>query len=74
MPSPDNLKGRCAYLMNVYVREEFRRKGIARKLCTKLIEIAKNRHVEKVYLESSDMGKPLYKSLGFKDMCGYMKL
>ena len=25
MPSPDNLNGKCAYLMNIYTRPQFRR-------------------------------------------------
>jgi hypothetical protein len=29
---------------------------------------------EKIYLESSDMAVELYRSLGFEDMNGYMKL
>ena len=74
MPSPDNRSGRCAYLMNIYVRSKFRRQGLAREICNYLIEKARERGAEKIYLESSDMAVNLYKSLGFKDMKGYMKL
>ena len=28
MPSPDNLNGKCAYLMNIYTRPQFRGHGI----------------------------------------------
>ena len=28
MPSPDNPSGRCAYLMNIYTREQYRGRGV----------------------------------------------
>ncbi|MBP3263614.1 GNAT family N-acetyltransferase [Pseudobutyrivibrio sp.] len=74
MPSPDNISGKCGYLMNIYVRKEFRRKGLARNICHFLIEKGKELGAEKIYLESSVMGVPLYSSIGFEDMHGYMKL
>ncbi len=74
MPSPDNRSGRCAYLMNIYVRKEFRRQGFAKEICNYLIERSVDAGAEKIYLESSDMAVSLYRSLGFEDMNGYMKL
>lgn len=32
LPSPDNPGGKCAYLMNIYVREVYRNKGIAHRI------------------------------------------
>ena len=40
----------------------------------RLIEKGKELGAEKIYLESSVMGVPLYSSMGFEDMHGYMKL
>jgi ribosomal protein S18 acetylase RimI-like enzyme len=74
MPSPDNRSGKCAYLMNIYVRQEYRRQGLAKEICRYLIERAAEKGAEKIYLESSDMAVELYRSLGFEDMNGYMKL
>lgn len=74
MPSPDNRSGKCAYLMNIYVRQEFRRQGLAKKICNYLIDKAKEKGAEKIYLESSDMAFELYRTLGFEDMNGYLKL
>ena len=73
LPSPDNPSGRCAYLMNIYVRETFRNRGIAHIIVTHLIEEAKRRGCGKIYLESTADGKPVYTSLGFKDMPDMMK-
>lgn len=74
MPSPDNLTGKCGYLMNIYTRENYRRQGIAHKLCRWLIEQGKNWGAAKIYLETSACGRELYLSLGFKDMQDYLKL
>lgn len=32
LPSPDNPSGRCAYLMNIYVRPMFRSRGIGHEI------------------------------------------
>ncbi len=74
MPSPDNLGGKCAYLMNIYTREEYRHQGIATRIVEHLIAEAKARKIEKIYLETSADGERMYRRLGFKDMKGYMKL
>lgn len=73
LPSPDNPTGKCAYLMNIYVRKAFRNKGIAHHIVTRLIEEAKQRNCGKIYLETTDGAKPVYSSLGFKDMPDMMK-
>ena len=73
MPSPDNSTGRCAYLMNIYVRPPYRNKGIATTLVKRLIEESRQRECGKIYLETTEMGKPIYKALGFNYMKGFMK-
>lgn len=74
LPSPDNPSGRCAYLMNIYVREAFRKHGIAHKIVSHLIEESERRGCGKIYLETTDDGRPVYASLGFRDLPGIMKL
>ena len=74
MPSPDNPKGGCAYLMNIYTKPEFRNQGIGREIVNWLVQQAKQKGVTKIYLETSEIGKFLYKDMGFIDMCGYMQL
>ena len=73
LPSPDNPSGRCAYLMNIYVREAFRNHGIAHKIVSRLVAEAKERECGKIYLETTADGKPVYSSLGFRDMADMMK-
>ncbi len=73
LPSPDNPTGRCAYLMNIYVRDTFRHKGVAHAIVSRLIEEAKKHGCGKIYLETTDDGRPVYSSLGFKDLPDMMK-
>lgn len=74
MPSPDNPTGRCAYLMNVYVRPEHRGKGYGKDIVKWLVEQARSRGITKIYLESSECAKAMYQELGFKEMKDYFKL
>lgn len=73
LPSPDNPSGKCGYLMNIYVREAFRNKGIAHRIVSRLVDEAKRRECGKIYLETTADGKPVYTSLGFREMNDMMK-
>lgn len=74
MPTCANPTGRCAFLMNIYTDPAYRRKGIAARIVTALVEDAKARGAGSVLLEATDMGAPLYRKLGFVDAKGYMRL
>ena len=74
MPSPDNPNGKCAYLMNIYTRPQFRRQGIGDAVVRWLIGQAEQRGISKIYLETSEAGKPLYREIGFTEMPDMMKL
>ena len=66
MPTFSHPTGRRAHLMNVYTRDEYRRQGIARRMCEMLIEDAWNKGATEISLDATTMGRPLYESLGFK--------
>ena len=74
MPSPDNPSGRCAYLMNIYTREQYRGRGVGAATVRYLIGQARQRRITKIYLESSEDGLALYRSLGFVPMKDYLHL
>ncbi|MEY8390204.1 GNAT family N-acetyltransferase [Lachnospiraceae bacterium] len=74
MPSPDNLSGQCAYLMNIYTCPEFRRHGVGETVVRWLVGQAAQRSITKIYLETSEPGKKLYGKTGFVDMPDMMKL
>lgn len=73
LPSPDNLSGCCAYLMNIYVREAYREHGIGHAIVRKLLALAESLDCDKVYLETTAEGRSVYESLGFRDMPDMMK-
>ncbi|MCD8286042.1 MAG: GNAT family N-acetyltransferase [Clostridia bacterium] len=74
MPSPDNRTGVNGYIMNVYVRKEYRGHGIGHAILSWLISKARENGAGKIYLETTREGRPLYTSLGFEDMWEMMKL
>jgi len=74
MPSPDNPTGQCAYLMNIYCRSAYRNQGVGKAIVQWLIDQAKERQITKIYLETSEDGRKLYKKLGFSDMKDMMIL
>ena len=74
LPSPENPSGRSAYLMNIYVREPFRRHGYGSKIVSWLIDEAKRHDCNKIYLETTDMGRDVYAGLGFVDFDNLMIL
>ena len=74
MPSPDNPNGKCAYLMNIYARPPFRRRGVGGAVVRWLVDQAKRRGIPKIYLETSRAGRPLYREIGFAEMPDMMKL
>ncbi|MCR4745786.1 MAG: GNAT family N-acetyltransferase [Lachnospiraceae bacterium] len=74
MPTYHNPSGKKAYVMNMYTRPEYRRKGIARKTLDLLIKYAKSRGIECISLEATAMGKPLYENYGFTAMKSEMEL
>lgn len=72
MPSPDNPSGLCAYLMNIYTQPTVRGQGVGKAVVSWLVGQAERRGITKIYLETSESGRPLYQELGFADMNGYM--
>ena len=65
LPSPDNPSGLDAYLMNVYTVPARRGGHVGRAVVDWLVARARERGAGKVYLESSEAGKRLYREAGF---------
>jgi Predicted acetyltransferase involved in intracellular survival and related acetyltransferases len=68
MPTYHNPSGKKAYIMNMFTKPEFRRKGIANKTLCLLVEEAKRRGIQHISLEATEMGRPLYQKYGFINM------
>lgn len=66
LPSPDNPVGKFGIIDNIYVREAYRKQGVARQVMQALIFAAKKHGCGRVVLEATDAGRHLYETLGFK--------
>jgi ribosomal protein S18 acetylase RimI-like enzyme len=66
-PHPFDPSGESrAYLLNVFVEPEYRRRGLARELVALCMAEARRRRIRVVSLHASREGRPLYESLGFR--------
>lgn len=74
MPTYHNPTGKKAYIMNMYTKPEYRRKGIAFKTLDLLVADAKEKGITLISLEATDMGRPLYEKYGFVKMNNEMEL
>ena len=58
----------------IHVREDYRKQGYARSICTSILKEGMNKGAKKAYLqvvEGNDKAYPLYQSLGFEDFYTY---
>lgn len=74
MPTYHNPSGKKAYIMNMYTKPEYRRKGIAYKTLDMLIRDSKSKGITAISLEATAMGRPLYEKYGFVKMNDEMEL
>lgn len=69
-----NMSGLVAYVMSVYTKPEYRRRGTAQALFDYLLAEAKSRGCAEITLNASSMGRPLYEKFGFTANSQAMKL
>jgi ribosomal protein S18 acetylase RimI-like enzyme len=55
-----------AYLLNIFVEPDYRRRGLARSLIELCMAEARRRNIRVVSLHASREGAPAYADLGFK--------
>jgi GNAT superfamily N-acetyltransferase len=69
--NPSGIKG---YITNMYTVPEYRGQGLASELLKKVLDEARSRNVKNILLAASDMGKPVYKKVGFEEAGDWMKM
>ena len=74
MPTVHNPSGEKAYVMNMYVRPAYRRRGIAAHMLALLTAHARRRGICQISLEATEAGRPLYERFGFVPMESEMEL
>lgn len=72
-PSYFNPTGIRGYILNMFTHSEYRNRGVAKQLLNQIITEAQKRKVHHLFLIASEMGKPLYKKMGFKENDIYME-
>ena len=73
-PLPSCLTGKTAELLNVYTLPNYRRMGLAETLIRRMLDALQARGVEKVQLDYTDDGLPLYEKLEFTRLPYEMQL
>ena len=74
MPTYHNPSGNKAYIMNMYTKPAYRRRGIAGKTLDMLVHDIKSKGITAISLEATAMGRPLYEKYGFIRMKDAMEL
>ena len=71
-PTFTNPTGKMAYITDVYVKPEYRLKGIASKLMVYIMQSVKLNKCTFARLHASIHGKKMYEKMGFSDADGFM--
>ena len=64
-PGPISLDPRCGFIFNVYTEPAHRNHGLARRVMEAMHEWCRAEGIERVVLNASTFGKPLYEAMGY---------
>lgn len=65
-PSFTNISGKIGYVLNMYTKKEYRGLKLCQKIMENIILEAKVRKLNKLYLNATDAGYPVYEKFDFK--------
>jgi GNAT superfamily N-acetyltransferase len=74
MPRPGSPDARWAYVANVWVDPEHRRRGVGRLVMDEVVAWCRAEGLERMVLNPSEASVPLYRSLGFRAADDLMRL
>ncbi|MDD6386980.1 GNAT family N-acetyltransferase [Lactobacillus equicursoris] len=74
IPYQENLTGQEGYILNIFTSKNYRKQGMANQILDAIIDEAKKRGVRRLWLSSSDQGKPIYLDKGFREKSNEMEL
>jgi GNAT superfamily N-acetyltransferase len=64
-PGPISMDPRCGFVFNVYTDPSHRHQGLARRLMDTIHEWCRGEGLERLVLNASTFGQPLYESMGY---------
>ncbi|UCE13922.1 MAG: GNAT family N-acetyltransferase, partial [Candidatus Heimdallarchaeota archaeon] len=73
-PDPRNLRGKEAYIMNMYTLPEWRNQGIATKLMEEIFKFIKKRGINLIRLHTTEGARSTYEKMGFIDVDNEMEI
>jgi GNAT superfamily N-acetyltransferase len=74
MPRPGRPAGRWAYVANVWVDPDHRRRGVGSLLMASALEWCREERMDRVVLNPSAMSVPMYRALGFRPADDLLRL
>lgn len=64
-PGPMTMDPRCGFVFNVYIEPAHRRQGLARRLMDAMHDWCRAEGIERIVLNASTFGQPLYEQMGY---------
>lgn len=64
-PGPMTMDPRCGFIFNVYTGPSHRKQGLGRRLMDAMHDWCRAEGIERVVLNASTFGRPLYESMGY---------
>lgn len=64
-PGPFSMDPRCGFIFNVYTDPTHRQQGLGRRLMAAMHDWCRGQGIERVVLNASSFGYPLYASMGY---------
>ena len=73
LPYGENLSGGEGYILSIYTAPAYRRRGFAAAILDRILTFSRERGIRRLWLSSSEQGRPLYTSRGFLPRNGEME-
>lgn len=74
VPTPNDLSLRVAYLHSMYTAPEYRKAGCASRIIQETIAYCREHGINRIFLNASAAGRPVYQTLGFQTSPETMRL
>lgn len=74
VPNPSDLSSKVAYLHSMYTENDYRNRKFSQLIIDKMIAYCRSTGINRVILNASHAGRPIYEKKGFKSAPDSMRL